>query len=844
MEIRTTCLLMTLCLGIVSVSCEELLHRQKRVWIIDSFKIEEERPGPYPHVLGNINVEKNFRVGFHLHGQGVDLDPKGILSVNTNTGEILVHGKLNYEDHNKLKLTFEARDATNNVVDTRLGVEIEILDINDNPPVFENNLHIINLNESASQGYFLATVNAKDKDKKNTNNGTFDLKIVSITPTPPDDLEFFLQQTGETEGIKFKGCLDHEKSEKYTILVEAKDRGEVVQLSSTCTTIININDGNNHLPVFTGQTGAGSIKERDSGDVPVLRLQVSDQDTKGTEAWKAKYTIHGDKDQNFRITTDPETNEGVLFVQKPLDYEDGSLRNLSVSVENEAPYFSCKVKGRSATGLWDVVTTRGVSLTGLTPPLLPTRQVTVTVEDVNDPPIFTPAIKNVTVEENVEVGWYLETFTAIDLDRKHANTFTYVKGKDPCDCVAIDPKTGKITTTKILDRESPYVKDNVYQVTLFAIDDGQPPMTGTGTLNIHLKDQNDNLPELEMATMDMCLSDEPSEVNITAYDLDGDPYSGPFYFQLQGNDVKGKWRIDPNNGYTVNLVKENTVYAGHHELLLKVFDLQGQGALHNLSVTVCDCSGVANCRMRRATGSKIGESAVGIVIAAMLLLLGFLLLALLMTCKRELKLIPIEVSGEHLIKSNIEIPGTDCKVPMATIVQVDSQMETKAAFQTVKTMSAVQKSASMRAPVRSGYSQYSSSYQEQQHGQFQRGTSLRKSAPTKLRSNGYCGQESMVSRSMKTRIRYSSLEEDHYLNKSGHLMTLMNQRMYTLQVPGEELGDYAPHPYAEEGDLETDLQLDAISIPETPFDQDTLLYLGPRFNTLASICNTPDLSAS
>lgn len=154
-----------------------------------------------------------------------------------------------------------------------------------------------------------------------------------------------------------------QKAEKYTILVEAKDRGEVVQLSSTCTNIINIEDGNNHLPVFTGQTvgkiilssslyhkmwwryllkytnespepqlypsynvpsswdfilfqGAGSIKERDSGDVPILRLQVSDQDTIGTEAWKAKYTIHGDKDQNFRITTDPDTNEGVLFVEK------------------------------------------------------------------------------------------------------------------------------------------------------------------------------------------------------------------------------------------------------------------------------------------------------------------------------------------------------------------------------------------------------------------------------------------------------------------------------------------------------------------------------------------------
>ncbi|XP_021471254.1 cadherin-13 [Oncorhynchus mykiss] len=837
-------LLMTLCLGIVSVSSEELLHRQKRIWIVDSFKIEEARPGPYPYVLGTVQIEKAFRVGFHLHGQGVDLEPRGKLSINTDTGDIVVHGELDYELYQKLKLTFEARDTSNNALDTRLGVEVEILDINDNPPVFQSNTYTINLKESTSQGDFVTAVVATDKDQSNTNNGTFDLKIVSITPTPPDNLEFFLEQSGPTGIIKFKGCLEHEKSKKYTILVEAKDRGEVVQLSSTCTNIITIEDGNNHLPVFTGQTGAGSIKERDRGDVPILRLQVSDQDTKGTVAWKAKYTIHGDKDQNFRITTDPDTNEGVLFVEKPLDYEDGSQRNLSVSVENEAPYFSCKVKGRPAMGLWNVVTTGGVTLTG-EQPLLSTRQVTVTVEDINDPPIFTPTIKNVTVEENVEVGWYLETFTAIDLDRNHANTFKYVKEKDPSDCVAVDTKTGKITTTKILDRESPYVKNNVYQVTVIAIDDGQPPMTGTGTLNIHLKDQNDNLPELEMATMDMCLSDEHTEVNITAYDLDEEPYSGPFYFQLQGDDVKGKWRIDPDNGYTVNLVKENTVYAGHHELLLKVFDLQGQGALHNLSVTVCDCSRVASCRMRRATGSKIGESAVGIVIAAMLLLLGFLLLALLMTSKRDLKLIPLdEISGEHLLKSNIEIPGTDCKVPTATILQVDSQVETKAAFQPTKKMLAVQKSASMRAQVRSGYSKYSSSYQEQQQGEFQRGTTLRKSAPTKLRSNGYYEQVSMVSRSMKTRTRYSSWEEDNCLDKSGHLMTQLNQRMYTLQVQGEELGDYAPHPYVEEGDLETDLQLDAISIPETLFDQDTLLYLGPRFNTLASICNTADLSAS
>ncbi|KAL1021473.1 hypothetical protein UPYG_G00013760 [Umbra pygmaea] len=659
---ETNSLLLTLFLGIVSVSCEELLHRQKRDWIIADYMIVEGPHKEYPYYLGTIEVDKKLQMVFHLRGQGVDLDPKDKLSIDLRTGDVFVKGELDYETYQVLKLTFEAIDESINEVDTKLGVELQILDINDNPPVFQKDTFMINLKESTSQRDYLASVTATDKDKKGTNNSTFDLKIVSVTPKPPDELAFVLKQQDTTGTIQFKGCLNHQKSEKYTILVEAKDRGEVVQLSSTCTVIINIEDENNHMPVFTGQTGAGSIKERDSG-VEVLRLQVSDQDSKGSNAWKAKYTIQGDKDQNFRITTDPNTNEGVLFVDKPLDYEEGSLRNLSISVENEVPYFSCKVKSRPSIGLWEVETFGSKSSNGPTHLPLHTRQVTIKVEDVNDPPVFTPAVKNVTVEENVAVGWNLETLTAKDLDWSHVNTFVYMKGQDSANWVAVDEKSGKITTTKILDRESPHVKNSVYQVTVLAVDDDKPPLTGTGTLNIHLRDKNDNLPQLNTSTMDMCLSEEPSMVNITAFDLDGDPYSGPFTFQLQGDNVKGKWRIDPKYGYTVNLVKENTVYAGHHELLLEVLDHQGQGAIHHLSITVCDCSGMTNCRMRRASGAKIGASAVLIFMTTILLLLGILLLAFLMTCKRELKLIPTdEIGEEHLIKSNTEIPGTDCKV--------------------------------------------------------------------------------------------------------------------------------------------------------------------------------------
>lgn len=101
---------------------------------------------------------------------------------------------------------------------------------------------------------------------------------------------------------------------------------------------------------------------------------------------------------------------------QPLDFEDGAERELSVSVENEEPFFSCEVKNRAVSGLWTVDTTAAL-------PQRSSERFIIHIEDANDPPIFTMPVKDTSMMENAEVGSPVEAMTAVDLDSSHAKEF-------------------------------------------------------------------------------------------------------------------------------------------------------------------------------------------------------------------------------------------------------------------------------------------------------------------------------------------------------------------------------------------------------------------------------------
>lgn len=84
-------------------------------------------------------------------------------------------------------------------------------------------------------------------------------------------------------------------------------------------------------------------------------------------------------------------------------------------MENEVPYFSCKVKRRTSSGLWKVDTSTGDDAHSV--------EVLIEVEDTNDPPVFSVTVKEVMLEENAPIGTWVEKVTAVDPDSSHARDF-------------------------------------------------------------------------------------------------------------------------------------------------------------------------------------------------------------------------------------------------------------------------------------------------------------------------------------------------------------------------------------------------------------------------------------
>ncbi|NXP12168.1 CAD13 protein, partial [Thinocorus orbignyianus] len=550
------------------------IPRQKRAILATPILIPENQRPPFPRSVGKvISSEGAEGAKFRLSGKGVDQDPKGIFRINEISGDVSVTRALDREAIANYELEVEVTDISGKTIDGPVRLDISVIDQNDNRPMFKEGPYVGHVMEGSPTGTTVMRMTAFDADDSSTDNALLRYNILKQTPTKPSPNMFYIDpEKGDIVTVVSPVLLDRETMEtpKYELVIEAKDMGGLdVGLTGTATATILIDDKNDHPPEFTKKEFQATVKEGVTG--VIVNLTVGDRDDPATGAWRAVYTIiNGNPGQSFEIHTNPQTNEGMLSVVKPLDYEISAFHTLLIKVENEDPLIPDIAYGPSSTAT-----------------------VQITVEDVNEGPVFHPNPMTVTKQENIPVGSVVLTVNATDPDTLQHQTIRYSVYKDPAGWLEINPTNGTIGTTAVLDRESPYVQNNIYTALFLAIDSGNPPATGTGTLHITLEDVNDNVPSLYPTLAKVCEDAKDLRVVVLgASDKDLHPNTDPFKFELSKQSGPEKlWRITKLNNTHAQVILLQNLKKANYNIPISVTD-SGKPPLTNnteLKLQVCSC---------------------------------------------------------------------------------------------------------------------------------------------------------------------------------------------------------------------------------------------------------------
>ncbi|CAO2593385.1 Dsc1, partial [Lemmus lemmus] len=621
---------------------EDPVHkRSKRRWAPIPCSLMENSLGPFPQHVQQIQSDaaQNYTIFYSISGPGVDKEPFNLFYIEKDTGDIYCTRSIDREQYDQFLVYGYATTADGYAPDYPLPLLFKVEDDNDNAPYFETKLTVFSVPENCRTGTSVGQVTAIDNDEPGTLHTRLKFKILQQIPDQPRHFSIH-PDTGVITTTS--PLLDREKCDTYKLVMEVRDMGgQPFGLFNTGTITISLEDENDNSPYFT-QTSYTTEVEENRIDVEILRMTVQDQDLPGTPHSKAVYSIlQGNENGNFRITTDPNTNEGVLCVIKPLNYEASRQVILQIGVLNEAQ-FSKAANGQT--------------------PTMCTTTVTVKIKDSDEGPECQPPVKVIQSKDGLPAGQELLGYKAMDPETSSSDGIRYQKVGDEDNWFEINESTGNLKTLKILDRESKFVKNNQYNISVVAMD--ALGRSCTGTLVVLLEDFNDQSPQIDK-DLTICQQEKDYAI-LEPVDLDGPDNGPPFQFFLD-NSASKLWTLEPQDGKRAILRQRHNLNYNYYSVPVQIQDRHGLSAKHMLSVRVCDCTVPSECRMSAKEERDIKPKVVLGKWAILSMVLGSaLLLCILFTCfcvtttkQTVKKCFPDDVAQQNLIVSNTEGPGEE-----------------------------------------------------------------------------------------------------------------------------------------------------------------------------------------
>ncbi|KAF7666879.1 hypothetical protein LDENG_00090080 [Lucifuga dentata] len=379
-------------------------------------------------------------------------------------------------------------------------VFIDLINENDNRPIFSKTLYNVSLPENTPTGTSLLRILATDGDA-----GTFGIVRYYFSDEPD---HFSLD--AESGWVLLRASLDYELMRRFTLTVLARDGGGEETAGRIRVNVLDIND---NPPLFQKEAYMGSLRENEQAVQPVARVRATDEDSPPNNFLTYTITSASAFPDYFSIIM--VEGYAVISVKNPLDYEQ---------VPNGMIYLTVMAKD------------------GGNPALNSTVPVTVEVIDENDnPPKFSQSSYIVKIPENIIAGATVLLVNATDLDAsREFGQASLIYSLEGSSQFRLNSRSGEITTTALLDREL----KSEYILIVRAVDGGVGPeqKTGIATVNITILDINDNAP---------MWADEPYHANV----VEKSPTD---------TDVISVLAMDPDNGdngtvvYTIS--PENPFY--------------------------------------------------------------------------------------------------------------------------------------------------------------------------------------------------------------------------------------------------------------------------------------------
>ncbi|NWQ89317.1 PCD10 protein, partial [Burhinus bistriatus] len=352
-------------------------------------------------------------------------------------------------------------------------VEIEVLDINDNPPSFPEPDLTVEISESATPGTRFPLESAFDPDV-----GTNSLRTYEITPNSYFSLDVQTQGDGNRFAeLVLDKPLDREQQAVHRYVLTAVDGGQPQQRTGTALLTVRVLDSNDNVPAFEQPVYTVSLPENSPPGTLVLQLNATDPDEgqNGEVIYSFSSHISARARELFGIA--PRT--GRLEVSGELDYEESSVYQVYVQAKD------------------------------LGPNAVPAHcKVLVRVLDANDnaPEISFSTVKEA-VSEAAAPGTVVALFSVSDRDSEENGQVQceLLQGDAPFRLKSSFKNYYTIVTEGPLDREQP--GGDAYTLTVVARDRGQPPLSTSKSIQVRVSDVNDNAPRFSQPVYQVYVSE-------------------------------------------------------------------------------------------------------------------------------------------------------------------------------------------------------------------------------------------------------------------------------------------------------------------------------------------------